>query len=259
MNTFNKRALCKELDIYTKSLVSIHNNYKIKEGVTEKILNCYFLEMSSVMEEMLNVISATKEKYITSSVLDMVELEILNAKLFFYSLTWLEPNDINIVAKNILSSITQILNAYKQATGETVPLKPYTKIPMRQDITLDINKQEMRMADTPLIKDQHRFLELDYTFNIYVLHKVNIHTVIPFKYTLRVDDISKDFDLKFLHVKRALLSHMDHRLKLDIEDFEIWKQTINILKLERSLNNKELEITLEYESNKMRHDVVYGM
>ena len=89
--------------------------------------------------------------------------------------------------------------------------------------------------------------------------KFNIHTVIPFKYTLRVDDISKDFDLKFLHVKRALLSHMDHRLKLDIEDFEIWKQTINILKLERSLNNKELEITLEYESNKMRHDVVYGM
>lgn len=259
MNTFNKRELCKKLDIHNKSLLSIHNNYKIKDGVTEITLNCYFIEMASVMEEMLEIIGNTKQNYITSSVLDMVELEILNAKLFFYSLTWLEPKDINDVTKSILSTITQILNAYKQATGETVPLKPYTKIPMRQDITLDLNKKEIRMADTPLIQNQNRFLELDYTIKIYVLHKVNIYTVTPFKYILRVDDIAKDFDLKFLHVKRALFSHMDHRFKLDLEEFKIWNKTRNILQAERNLNNMELQITLEHESRNMRYDLTYGI
>lgn len=252
MKIFNKAEMCTELLKVKSNLDSCIR----KEITNTKELTEYLTNIKETLFGILSHIADIKYNNITTSALDMVELEILAVNMYIIALFSLDNvTMINITKKNLISIIEMIDN-YIMSRGEIAPTTPFRYKELELDIIIDLDNKKFNFSEMNLILDIQKFIEINFIFNIYIKQGVRLYNIPTYNYLARINNLAEDYDVKYIYIKKVLYNYIALMVKLKKEYEHLIIDVYKILEHESTLNKQELDSTLNYMQNQFYKEII---
>lgn len=252
MKIFNKAEMCTEL-LKVKSNLDTHIR---KEITNTQELTEYLKNIQETLFGILSYIGDIKYNNITTSALDIVELEILAVNMYIITLSSLDNVImINVTKKNLISVI-EIINDYTMSKGEIAPTTPFIYKEIELDIIIDLDNNKFNFSEMKLILDIQKFIEINFIFNIYIKKGVRLYNIPTYNYLARINNLAEDYDIKYIYIKKVLYNYIMMIVKLKKEYKHILIDIYKILKVESNLNKQELDSTLSYMENQFYKEII---